>query len=85
MSAAFGDDGLRQTAHALSYDDKRFVTAFSVQGQQFDKATVVGRVLRVGTKWTVVKSGAREELVVWGNLSSGKLDFEILGSYCSPR
>jgi hypothetical protein len=81
----FADDGLRQTAHALSYDDKKFVTTFSLQDQKFGEAAIVGRVVRVGKRWTVVKSGARGELIVWGDLSGGRLDVEILGSYCSPR
>jgi hypothetical protein len=81
----FADDGLRQTAHALSYDDKRFATAFSVQGQKFDEAAVVGRVIRVGKRWTVVKSVTSGELVVWGDLGSEKLDFEILPSNYVPH
>jgi hypothetical protein len=82
---AFPDDGLRQTAHAMSYDDKRFVTTLSVQDQKLNEAAIVGRVARVGKTWTVVKPAARGELIVWGDLSSAKPEFEILDSYCSPR
>jgi hypothetical protein len=81
----FADDGLRQTAHAPSYDYNRFVTTLSVQDQKLNETVIVGRVVRVGNTWTVVKSAARGELIVWGDLSSAKPEFEILGSYCSPR
>jgi hypothetical protein len=80
-SPPFEDDRFKSTASAVTYDSNRCVTIFSCAGERFDGGSLAGRVIRVHEKWSMVKSGSRQELVVWGKLDDEGLDFEIMPSY----
>jgi hypothetical protein len=80
------DDRFELKASAATYDANRCVTIFSCAGKSFDGGSLTGRVVRVGRKWSMVKSGGLQELVVWGKMSGEGLDLEILPGYylCRP-
>jgi hypothetical protein len=78
---AFEDDRFKSTASAVTYDPNRCVTIFLCMDGSFDGGSLAGRVIRVYKKWSLVKSGRRQELVIWGKLDNDGLDFEIMPSY----
>jgi len=77
----FKNDGLKGTFAAAAYDLSGFVTTLSTQKQQFASNDLAGRVIRVGSKWSLIKSNTADEIVIWGKPERNKLDFEILPTY----
>jgi len=79
------DDGFELKASSSAYDANRCVTILSYAGKSLDGGSLAGRVVRVGSKWSMVKSGGLQDLVVWGKMSGEGLDLEIMSGYYSCR
>ena len=79
---SFGNDRLTGTANSVTYDARRThttLTTVEIGGGE----RVVGRAIRLGDKWGLVKSFANGRIVVWGDLRTPNPEtrFEIPMSY----
>jgi parallel beta helix pectate lyase-like protein len=65
---------------AQKFDPARFVTEIKTS-KDFGKEDLAGSAVRVGGKWSVVKSSAPGSLVLWGKLPEQPANFEVLDYY----
>lgn len=91
------DDGRRQSVRAVAYDNQRFVTTLELlPDAALQTNELVGRPLRFGERWVVVKSNSDTNILVWGDLAKSALpalgEFEVpptwrlrAGSPCLDR
>jgi len=76
------DDRFESKASAVTYDANRCVTIFACAEKSVDGGSLRGRVVRVGKKWSMVKSGGLHAMVLWGKMTGEGLDLEVMpGSY----
>ncbi len=79
---SFGNDRLTGTASSVQYDARRTQTTLTT-AEIGSGERVVGRTIRLGDKWGLVKSFADGKVVVWGDLRTPNPEtrFEIPMSY----
>ncbi len=79
----FLDDGLKGRFDSLDYDRQRALTTLAVE-KSFGGAELVGRIIRVGDAWGLIRRAGEGRLVVWGDLrpkEPGVTEFEIAPTY----
>jgi hypothetical protein len=65
---------------ARKFDARHFVTKIATD-KDLDKEDFSGRVVRIGTQWSVVKSSGPNSLIVWGKITDEASVFEVLDHY----
>ena len=61
--ADFEEEGLKLTVGGVTHDPQSFVTVVSVMGGQVDENALSGRVVRIGSVWSLVKSHTSHEVI----------------------
>ncbi|MBI4582559.1 MAG: right-handed parallel beta-helix repeat-containing protein [Planctomycetes bacterium] len=64
----FVDDGFQGQVKSLDYDVHRAVTTIAVGNLTGAGGTLVGRLLRIGDKWGIIKHGSQRKIIAWGDL-----------------
>ena len=80
----FNSQSIRGMATSAGFDSISFCTTVVLQTLLERTDHLAGCAMRLGEEWGVIKAVEGNQLLVWGNLMSGKttdLDFEILSRY----
>jgi hypothetical protein len=78
---AFVDDSARLGVADRAFDAKRFVTTVKLKDGELQADQLVGRVVNVGDKWSVVRSNDAHTAEVWGDVSASGDTMLVLGTY----
>jgi hypothetical protein len=80
----FVNDSVKGKIKSIQYDPIHFSSIISVQ-KSIDKSDqLAGRVIRLGDRWSVIKSVEEKKIIVWGDLSDiskKDIEFEIISEY----
>jgi hypothetical protein len=76
----FVNDRINLFADAVNYQVKKYYTRVFCSDIILVPNQLIGRVVRTGDKWGVVRSNDAHNLDIWGNLS-GEVELTILPSY----
>lgn len=76
----FADDGRKLDARGFRHDPATYTTTVAVAGD-LPGASSVGRIVRIGGHWTMVRSQRAGELVLWGPAPAGAAEVEILPTF----
>ncbi|UCE07070.1 MAG: right-handed parallel beta-helix repeat-containing protein [bacterium] len=67
-------------AAAAQYSRKTNTTNFFVLESNFERIQLVNRIIKIGNRWSVVKSNVQNRVEVWGNFS-GEVNITVLPTY----
>jgi hypothetical protein len=80
----FVDDSIKGKIKSIQYDPIHFSSTISIQKSIEKSDQLSGRVILVGTRWSVISKAERNKIIVWGDLSDNlkaELEFEIISEY----
>jgi hypothetical protein len=76
----FVKDSFRIEPILTAFNNMNQTTYLFISNSKFKENELIGRVVKAGNKWSVVKANTKENIEIWGDLS-GELDVLILSSF----
>ena len=76
----FVNDGIEITSLSTNYKRKDYSTLVNLNNFNFVNNQLVGRVVKAGRKWGVIKSNTASTITLWGDFA-GLVNFTILPTY----
>ncbi len=76
----FIDDGLTPEIASVNYQSRELVTTFIFFNKNFEENELVGRVVNIGGRWSVIRSNEKNMLEVWGDFA-GETALKIIPTY----
>jgi len=73
------DEEILKIASA-NYSPKKFVTTMILLNKNLQKNELVNRIVKVGNKWSVIRSNDENTITLWGNFS-GDISLTVLPTY----
>ena len=73
-------DGAKLVAGTQRFDAAQAVTAIEIEPDDVPDASLVGRIVRAGDRWSVIQDQHDNSVVVWGDFSDAQ-ELEVVPSY----